>query len=70
MLRDKEDMKYKNEEIVQQLNLQRMRFDEAERAINEKKLMHQEIMKRGLEFLTDIELGKAPPLEYAVRNLQ
>jgi hypothetical protein len=27
-------------------------------------------MKRGLDFLTEIELGKAPPLEYAVRNLQ
>lgn len=26
-------------------------------------------MRRGVEFLTEIELGKAPPLEYVVKNI-
>ena len=26
-------------------------------------------MKRGLDFLTEIELGNAPPLEYVVKNI-
>jgi hypothetical protein len=70
MLRDKEDQRYKNEEIVQQLNMQRLKFLEAEQLINEKKLLHSEVMKRGVDFLAEIELGKVPPLEYAVRSIQ
>lgn len=27
-------------------------------------------MRRGLDFLAEIELGRAPPLDYAVRNIQ
>jgi len=27
-------------------------------------------MKRGLDFLTEVELGYAPPLEYVVKNMQ
>lgn len=46
-----------------------MRFEDAEKVIQEKKVMHQEIMRRGLDFLTEIELGNAPPLEYVVRNI-
>eukprot|EP00347_Sterkiella_histriomuscorum_P013166 403365756 len=69
MFRDKDDQKYKNEELMQQLNMQRMRFQEAEKVIKEKKQMHQEIMRRGLDFLTEIELGNAPPLEYVVKNI-
>jgi hypothetical protein len=47
--------------------MQRMRFIEAERAIEEKKYVHQEVMRRGIDFLSQVELGKAPPLEYTVR---
>lgn len=49
--------------------MQRMRFLEAEKVITEKKTLHQEIMRRGLDFLTEIELGNAPPLEYVVKNI-
>lgn len=70
MARDKEEQGYKNEELMQQLNIQRMRFQEAEKLIIEKKHMHQEIMKRGMDFLTEVELGYAPPLEYIVKNMQ
>jgi len=40
MTRDKDDQKYRNEELMQQLNIQRMRFLDAEKVIKEKKLMH------------------------------
>ena len=69
MTRDKDDQKYRNEELMQQLNIQRMRFLDAEKVIKEKKLMHQEIMRRGMDFLAEIELGNAPPLEYVVKNI-
>ena len=46
-----------------------MRFLDAEKVIKEKKLMHQEIMRRGMDFLAEIELGNAPPLEYVVKNI-
>jgi hypothetical protein len=50
--------------------MQRLKFLEAEQLINEKKLLHSEVMKRGVDFLAEIELGKVPPLEYAVRSIQ
>jgi len=50
--------------------MQKMQFVEAEKTIAEKKYVHQEVMRRGLDFLTQVELGKAPPLEYAVKNIQ
>jgi hypothetical protein len=36
----------------------------------EKRVIHQEVMRRGMDYLTEVELGKAPPVEYAVRNLK
>ena len=26
-------------------------------------------MRRGIEFLTEIELGNAPPIEYVIKNI-
>jgi|LauGreDrversion4_2_1035121.scaffolds.fasta_scaffold94816_3 hypothetical protein len=49
--------------------MQRLKFLEAERLINEKRLLHGEVMKRGIDFLAEVELGKVPPLEYAVRSI-
>lgn len=46
-----------------------MKFVEAEKVIHEKKQLHSEIMRRGLDFLAEIELGNAPPLEYVVKNI-
>jgi len=69
LARDKEDQRFHNEEVLQQLNVQRMKFMEAEQALNDKKALHKEIMKRGLDFLAEVELGNAPPLEYVVRNI-
>jgi hypothetical protein len=43
------------------------RVNEEKRAIEEKKYVHQEVMRRGIDFLSQVELGKAPPLEYTVR---
>jgi hypothetical protein len=34
------------------------------------KALHNEIVERGVDFLTEVELGNAPPLEYLVRNMQ
>ena len=70
MARDKEEQKFRNEELMQQLNIQRLRFQEAERVVSEKKVVHQEIVKRGLDFLAEVELGHAPPLEFVVKNMQ
>ena len=69
MSRDKEEQQYKNEELLQQLNMQRMRFLDAEKVIRDKKAVHQDIMRRGIDFLAEIELGNAPPLEYVVKNI-
>jgi len=46
-----------------------MRFIEAEKVISDKKQLHNEIMRRGMDFLSEIELGNAPPLEYVVKNI-
>ena len=69
MSRDQEEQRFKNEELVQQLNEQRLKFLEAEKVIKEKKQLHNEIMRRGIDFLSEVELGNAPPLEYVVKNI-
>lgn len=71
MQQDVEDQKVKNQVTIQKLmQMQKTGFVEAEKAIQDKKFIHQEIMKKGLDFLTEIELGNAPPLEYAIKNIQ
>ena len=34
------------------------------------KAIHGEIMKKGIDFLTEIELGNAPPMEYIKKNVK
>jgi len=46
-----------------------MRFVDAEKVVREKKQLHQEVVRRGMDFLTEVELGNAPPIEYVVNNI-
>lgn len=34
------------------------------------KAIHGEIMKKGIDYLTEIELGNAPPMEYIKKNVK
>ena len=52
MVREQEEARYERENRIRELNEQRMKFVEAERAVAEKKYVHQEVMRRGLDFLT------------------
>ncbi len=33
------------------------------------KAIHGEIAKKGIEYLTEVELGNAPPMEYIKKNV-
>ena len=58
-----------NQKFIQELNMKRMEFSDAEKKINEQKLLHEALTRRGIDFLSELELGNAPPMEYVVRNL-
>lgn len=38
--------------------------------ILQEKALHQEIVKKGVEFLMEIELGHAPPMEMIKKNIR
>lgn len=58
-----------NQLLIQELNMKRMEYTNAEMKINEQKLLHEAITRRGLDFMAEMELGNAPPMEYVVKNL-
>lgn len=51
------------------MNEQRVELIRKEREVRKKKAVHQEMLRRGLEFLTEVQLGKAPPLEFLEKNI-
>ena len=69
ILQQKERKTMENQQFIQELNMKRMEFNEAEKKINEQKLLHEAITRRGIDFLSELELGNAPPMEYIVKNL-
>ena len=69
ILQQKERKTMENQQFIQELNMKRMEFSEAEKKINEQKLLHEAITRRGIDFLSELELGNAPPMEYIVKNL-
>jgi len=52
MIREQEEGRFERENRIRELNEQRIKFADAERAVAEKKYVHQEVMRRGLDFLT------------------
>ena len=59
----------KNQEFMQELNLKWFEFDKAEEKINLQKMVHEALVKRGMNFLAEVELGNGPPIEYVVKNI-
>jgi len=69
ILQQKERKTMENQKFIQELNMKRMEFSEAEKKINEQKLLHEALSRRGVDFLSELELGNAPPIEYVIKNL-
>ena len=46
-----------------------MQYLEAEEKIREQKQLHEGLLRRGVDFLTEMELGNAPPIEYVAKNI-
>ena len=69
ILQQKERKTMENQKFIQDLNNKRMEFSNAEKKINEQKLLHQALTRRGVDFLAELELGNAPPMDYVIKNL-
>ena len=69
MEQHREENLMKNQEFMQELNLKRFEFDKAEEKITLQKLVHDALVKRGMNFLAEVELGNGPPIEYVVKNI-
>ncbi len=59
----------KNAEFIQELNMKRMEFSDAEKKINEQRLLHEALERKGLEFNVDLEMETGPPMDYVIKNL-
>ena len=69
ILQEKERKTMEHEKFIQELNMKRMQFSDAEKTINEQKLLYEALQRRGIDFLSEMELGNGPPMEYVVNNL-
>ena len=69
MEQKKEEIKVRNMEFIQELNMKRSEFDKAEEKIWEQKLIHQRLKQKGPDFIAEIELGNAPDMAYVTKNI-
>lgn len=65
-----EEKAFAREERNHQLNLDRRALLKAEAALRTQKQQHVMLLAKGNDFITDIELGHAPPRAYVIQNLQ
>lgn len=57
------------QERLRILNDKRGEIHEKQERILREKAVHGELMKKGIDYLTQVELGLAPPYEYLKKNL-
>jgi len=57
-------------EKIKNLNDIRFALREKEEKLLKQKALHHEMMKRGVDYLADIELGNAPPIEFLEKNIR
>lgn len=58
-----------NQDKIRQLNELRATISDKQEKILMDKAIHGEIIKKGLQFLTEVELGNAPPMEMIKKNV-
>lgn len=56
------------EDAIRGLNKQREKLLEEEIAVKKKKHRHDTLVARGVDFLVEVELGNAPPLDFILKN--
>lgn len=59
-----------NQEKIRQLNELKFQLQEKEQKVKKEKKIQEELNKKGINFLAEIELGHAPPVELIKKNIQ
>lgn len=59
-----------SQDKIRQLNELRAILSDKQEKILMDKAIHEEIIKRGIDFLTEVELGNAPPMEMIKKNVR
>lgn len=63
-----EEEQTQSEELITKLNRERARLVDQELQLQQRKRQHRALVSKGLDFLSEIELGHAPPVEFLVAN--
>ncbi|CAK60339.1 unnamed protein product (macronuclear) [Paramecium tetraurelia] len=66
---EKEKKKLETAEKLRDINSKKFELNEQQERILKEKAFHKELQKKGLDFLTQIELGNAPPLDILKKNI-
>ena len=59
-----------SQDKIKQLNELRAILSDKQEKILMDKAIHEEIIKRGIDFLTEVELGNAPPMNMIKKNVR
>ena len=59
-----------SQDKIKQLNELRAILSDKQEKILMDKAIHEEIIKRGIDFLTEVELGNAPPMDMIKKNVR
>jgi len=70
MTRDKRELSYKTASMIQEYNKKRNELAKKEEEIYLKREQISKLEERGIDFLAEIELGNAPPIELIMKNLK
>ncbi|EGR34441.1 hypothetical protein IMG5_011370 [Ichthyophthirius multifiliis] len=66
----KDKIKFEFQQKLRELNDQRFQLNQEGEQLLIKKAQHFELQKNGVEFMSNIEQGYAPPIEYILQNMQ
>ncbi len=69
MARDKHELTYQTSVKLKELNERRAQLLDREEEILVRRATIEKLEERGYDFLAEIELGNAPPMEYLAKNL-
>ena len=69
MVRDRKELAYKVNTQIQDLNKQRAELIKKEESICLRRATIAKMEERGYDFMAEIEMGNAPPMDYIMRNL-
>jgi len=68
--REKQEKILKLEDNIRELNQNRWDFVQKHESLLKRRKVHQKLEARGIDFLSELEMGKIPNIDYIIKNIE